>query len=1161
MNSTRPPIRTARMSLQHVPYSQHQTRLSLVPEAPTPQPNFTMQRRQSIQPLEMEHNGPRISSSLAARTQSDTSLYPPVRRRSLLQHGVPTRQGWIEKNDFRQGLPSQVQTQREPQTYYHDPAYPVSSQPTASPNFDPPNFVDHIPGPRVATPDELDYGHIGAFKLGSLRITNGTPSPAPSIERPATMGGEEDYLSAGDRRAGRQRHDLGLRSNTTGVLTANFKPPWVARAESPLRKVTPQEPPNVPLTVETGLPLPEFSLFKFSYADSPTKSLDLAQDYMNDLALSPFSFDPSPPASPTLESTSKHMAVEDDLFEAESNTPDISEARVHRSFDSGYRGGSATPKEEKRSEGQRELDPKPLTKADSGYSSNVSLRSLQGNPAPSELPKEAPPIPPNTVRNTSNTYSVASSMYSSQSDMTIKAKRSWPALPEEYIPTKPSREPPPVPRKADPQDENAISPITPEKSVEQHWAAAQSKSNVIKKHQNGHARSHSIPNVARTKPNHSPAGSDVSTSSASSGSTSRWRSKSKPRSQMIAPPRPQSVYTVQAMRNPADQMDIPPVSQQASKSLEERVDAFPVACFPNTERRNDLMRRTPSKETLGTIFSVGSAELREELTYTRLQSKLPAVPPESIPESPNARPNPDRRHTYQPLVSQITPRRPVRQSLPPLPVNDLGLQQMLQQDFEMLITSVDNISSSLGKSPYDFATSPATEGKRKQQEKAKSMTAQFAADEATRFARARNVSSESQASPRLQRTISYDSISNRNPWTGGSSAGDSRVSSREYPPQTHGNGGAHSMLPPRRTNLNLRPEQVRDSSMSTGPNRISSPPVSIQTQRNAIPVSRTPQTQPSAPPPNRTPPQPSANFSPQAEEEIHDHWAAQKDFWATRKQDALRSKRSMEAMTDEARKIMETNPNWKSMDIPRQPVSSRLAFDAPRPKSAKPSFEYQTRTSNEIHRRPVPSFANPPPRSESARQSIDAPRSERKELGQHKSFDSSDPAPWRPQMPGQQSYGFGYRGPSQEWEHEEHRNIKSYDHTYGSYHSSSSPSFLSSEGPNSSSPSSSSQNNQQNRQHQEEEYYDNDNPSDDLQNQHIQDKVIYTSTSDLLTLDRFAGSLGYGYGPGYGLVGSAGTRSTGKMGSASRNGVGSRMNSGLDFSDLPVSVQRVSVKS
>jgi len=177
-----------------------------------------------------------------------------------------------------------------------------------------------------------------------------------------------------------------------------------------------------------------------------------------------------------------------------------------------------------------------------------------------------------------------------------------------------------------------------------------------------------------------------------------------------------------------------------------------------------------------------------------------------------------------------------------------------------------------------------------------------------------------------------------------------------------------------------------------------------------------------------------------------------------------------------------------------------------------------------------PSFDNPIPRCESARPSMEYQRPQtlqNQTLSHHMSFDKSLPRRWN-----------GYQ--HVEWEGE-----KGYDHTYGSY-----------------------EHNEENTRrfssyHQrEEEYYDGPSQSsEDFQNQHLPQSIhANNSTSDMLILDRFAGGLGYGYEPGYGLGGSAGTRNAGNMAAASQKSVDVSMNYGLDFSDVPVFLQRVKIE-
>jgi len=393
----------------------------------------------------------------------------------------------------------------------------------------------------------------------------------------------------------------------------------------------------------------------------------------------------------------------------------------------------------------------------------------------------------------------------------------------------------------------------------------------------------------------------------------------------------------------------------------------------------------------------------------------------------------------------------------------------MQENFETQITSFDSISQSLGKSAYGVA---ASDSKRQQQERAKSITAEFEANAAARFARARMVSQESQQGSILHRTTSYDSIANQNPY-GGESAGNSRVSSRRLPPSAHWNSG-NSLIATRNSNPNLRDDEKTHSFVSIA--RVKSPPpVSMQTQRKMVPtdIGSHAAQQYSAPPPNRAPPQPPADWS--APPTTQDPWAMQRDFWATRKAEAVQSRKTLE----------------------RKPVSAR------------------------------PSFDHPMPRSESARPSIDYQRPQilqSQTLSHHMSFDNS------------------YHFQGQQWT--SYEGEKAYDHTYGSYEYN-------------------KENQQQyySRPQPEEEYYDG--PSDDFQDQRLPQSIhkATNSTSNMLILDRFAGGLGYGYEPGYGIGGSAGTRNVGKMAAASRKSVDVSMNYGLDFSDVPVFLQRVKVES
>jgi hypothetical protein len=156
---------------------------------------------------------------------------------------------------------------------------------------------------------------------------------------------------------------------------------------------------------------------------------------------------------------------------------------------------------------------------------------------------------------------------------------------------------------------------------------------------------------------------------------------------------------------------------------------------------------------------------------------------------------------------------------------------------------------------------------------------------------------------------------------------------------------------------------------------------------------------------------------------------------------------------------------------------------------------------------------------------------------------------------------YGSWDTNQHWDGYPQTREQEYDHTYGSY-----PQSFDHDKDNwsqnhqyCSDPSQSYQ--AQSRYHQEE-YYEGptSDPEDYFEEQLPQ--VIHqrqTSTSEMLVLDRFSGGLGYGYEPGVGLGGSAGPRNTGRvaMAGGGRKSVDVSMRFGVDFSDVPVFLQRV----
>ena len=481
------------------------------------------------------------------------------------------------------------------------------------------------PSPRAETPSGLDYGHIGAYKLGSLRITNGAASPCPS-DIPTSPGGDEDYVSASEGRASpqntqRDTSELGkggpidldidsekTSSNSTLQEKHDIKIPG-------LEKHAPRTPSLGPLCMNTHLPPQEFSTFKFT--DSPSRSLDLANEYIRDIAGGPFSLEDSPPVSPKLETTSKHTAVEDDLFEPEPLTPGKGTFRLHNSFDSGYHGVDTTLTA--KNCGPEDLELKLLAKSDSGYSSNFSLRSFKSNPTMVPA-KEARPrakaavsIPaklnetsasPKELRSPSTSIASASSTVSNTSAvpyLTIRPKGPARSIPKGAESAKlQSRQRPPVSFKYNPTH-NSREPVSLPPSKK-------------------------LPNQASVSQLNSPSELKSLGLIPNLNATSRWRSGSRSRARQT----PQPVFTIQASPSPSEQLKIPPVPREVSRRLKQRVDHFPSTCFPNTWPEDPTLTTATSDESLHGIFgdeSVGFGDdLAPESNQSAMQEYLTQVP-------------------------------------------------------------------------------------------------------------------------------------------------------------------------------------------------------------------------------------------------------------------------------------------------------------------------------------------------------------------------------------------------------------------------------------------------------------------------------------------------------------------------------------------------------
>lgn len=263
--------------------------------------------------------------ALIGRSQSDVSLYAPSRRRSaILTPGVATRSEQNEtslskKKSFRKSLPANSRSRRG--SHEPPPERPVSMFPS------PP--ADDIPE-RLVTPSENDYKQLGGMKFGSLRITNGVPSPGP----------ESGHSN--------KRNPLSIDKSS------------LSHVESPgeIKQPKPVSPLMATFSDASTVGLATSSEKEYSPFSAPTSGELTAESV-------------SPGAC-----SSDQTTPEENVEEAKAQDTTVAADGGPRRSDSG--SGSAT------SSGSVEGS----SKADSGYGSSLSLRSLFGSRKKSQRLKE-----------------------------------------------------------------------------------------------------------------------------------------------------------------------------------------------------------------------------------------------------------------------------------------------------------------------------------------------------------------------------------------------------------------------------------------------------------------------------------------------------------------------------------------------------------------------------------------------------------------------------------------------------------------------------------------------------------------------------------------------------------------------------------------------------
>ncbi|KAI9163258.1 hypothetical protein HJFPF1_04860 [Paramyrothecium foliicola] len=533
-----------------------------VPPLPTAQIGDQLQEGPDAVP-----SSPQMQAGSAAitRNNSDVSLYPPVRRRSIVQTpGVATRAPapLISKPSYRRSLPPSPSMSRR-NSIDRNVKKHNSMLPAARP-------VEFESREHVVTPCEDAYKQLGGIKFGSLRIVNGSPAPSMVLDS-ATEQSRSSKTDSSPNTAARR--------------------PAVETAPK-LKIVHPK-----PTSAVTSPVLATFGELS-QEREKPclrleTSGVEMRQHHSAAL----MAHSPSRLTYPRLEVASKTTEYEDGLFEPEPHAESIDCEVIHVRDVPLARASttSTTPQDtHKRTETVARSDSgfastssttsgKPLSKTDSGYGSNLSLRSLRRSNSKPQSPSM--PIVENqnhdSRREETGTGIVGS---------TGRPNRSLPPGGEGHQSRQPS---------------NVLSAI--------NFSSNPLGLSILKPSK---SRDASMPNASlpgrRSRPR------SESTQPAPEASTSTNRDSSTKQARL------------QRFWNSNRRKSLPAQSAPASYDLQEAMPQILVRSNVQDEAQDlvyahlSTLRPEPSKDTLKTIMSVGSAELvqAQEATFHAQQRNI-----------------------------------------------------------------------------------------------------------------------------------------------------------------------------------------------------------------------------------------------------------------------------------------------------------------------------------------------------------------------------------------------------------------------------------------------------------------------------------------------------------------------------------------------------------
>lgn len=527
-----------------------------------------------------------------------------MRRRSIVQTpGVATRTvrpaPVTTRTSYRHSLPATPNLSR--QASFDGADCRVVSLPPLPPIPTPFRVTEDIP--RVVTPTEGDYSATGGFKFGTLRITNGGPDITPDVPEP--LGGHVDSFKP---LATSMDYFTKLPPRQEGVI-----------GDLKLRRTQPFENPAAAEVLEGDSSCTANSEFVVrTEADAPTLSVDVPSgkiEINSQLGLLSNSVEsrPKPPASPVLKTQSKHTAAEDELFEAEDEsetelqTAEVLDVRVDPSArrlpsqcqdttsqtgvqviersDSGFVSNAVSDSSKSHSS---------LAKADSGYSSSVSLRSFRSGRKPVANEEVTGRSPAERAREATKVQVAESRQTTERTTSVVNGDSSG----DERAPTPPPKDAVFVKQaKSTPaEDVHAESKNKGKKRARQQLTAidiARAEGRQTKK-------SESVP------PTPASAKSDTSesASSLSIASTSQKHGRLHRFLSLRGSAHSRAPLTVHVTHAVDEQ--VPAIPKAVEQKLHEHTGRFPMSA------KRLALKSQLSQETLKTILSVGSLEFSKE---------------------------------------------------------------------------------------------------------------------------------------------------------------------------------------------------------------------------------------------------------------------------------------------------------------------------------------------------------------------------------------------------------------------------------------------------------------------------------------------------------------------------------------------------------------------